>query len=57
MVKGMNSDKALDRNGFTMAFFQACWNVIKDDVMRVFLNFHARCKFEKALILLLLLSF
>jgi hypothetical protein len=47
VVKGMNSDKASGSNGFTMAFFQALWDVIKEDVMRVFHDFHARSKFEK----------
>lgn len=41
VAKGMNSNKASDPNGFTMAFFQPCWDVIKD-VMRVFHDFHAR---------------
>lgn len=35
VVKGINSDKALDLDGFTMAFFQVCWDVIKVDVMWV----------------------
>jgi len=49
---------------FTMAFFPACWDVIKD-VIRVFHDFHARGKLAKKkkkqtkqnLMLLLLLSF
>jgi hypothetical protein len=32
----MNRDKASSPDRFTMAFFQACWDVIKKDVMRVF---------------------
>jgi len=31
---------------FTMAFFPACWDVIKD-VIRVFHDFHARGKLAK----------
>jgi hypothetical protein len=29
VVKGMNNEKALGRDGFTMTFFQICWHVIK----------------------------
>lgn len=47
LTKGMNSDKAPDPDGFTMSFIQACWDVIKDDAMKVFHDFQARSKFEK----------
>jgi hypothetical protein len=57
VMKCMNSDQEPSLDGFTMAFFQTCWDVIKDDVMRVFHVFHARSKFEKVLMLLSLLSF
>jgi len=39
VVKGMNSEKALDRDGFSMAFFQVCWEVIKFNIMWVFYVF------------------
>ena len=42
VVKSMNSDKASNPDGFTMAFFQACWDVIDENIMRVFYDFHAR---------------
>jgi hypothetical protein len=42
-------DKALGPDGFSVAFFQDCWDVIKPDLMRVFLDFHARSNFEKSL--------
>jgi hypothetical protein len=29
----MPSDKVLGPDGFTGAFFKACWGIIKDDVM------------------------
>jgi hypothetical protein len=48
-VKALNSDKALGPNDFSMAFFQACWDVIKDDLMKVFHDFHAKAKFERSL--------
>jgi hypothetical protein len=47
-VKGMNSEMAPGSDGFTMSFFQVCWDVIKADIMGVFHDFHARSKFEKS---------
>ena len=40
MLKGMEGDKALGSDGFTMAFFQSCWAVVKHDIMVVFSKFH-----------------
>jgi len=45
----MHRDKAPSPDGFSMAFFQDCWDVIKPDLMWVFLDFHARSNFEKSL--------
>jgi hypothetical protein len=36
----MNREKAPGPNGFLMAFFQDCWDVIKSDIMGVFSDFH-----------------
>jgi hypothetical protein len=36
VVKCLNCDKALGPDGFTLAFFQDCWDVIKTDLMGVF---------------------
>ena len=47
MVKGMDRDKASGPDDFSMAFFQNCWDVIKVDIMAVFVEFHDRGKFEK----------
>jgi hypothetical protein len=49
VVKGMNKDKALGPDGFSIAFFQDCWDVIKADIMGVFQDFHAHSKFVKSL--------
>jgi hypothetical protein len=49
VVKGMNSDKATGADGFSMAFFQACWDVIKAYIMGVLHDFHAGSKFENNL--------
>jgi hypothetical protein len=48
-VKAMNGDKAPSPNDFSMVFFQACWHVLKVDIMKSFCDFHARGKFEKSL--------
>jgi hypothetical protein len=49
VVKAMNGDKVLGPNCFFMAFFQACWVVLKENIMKIFRDFHARGKFERSL--------
>jgi hypothetical protein len=49
VIYGMDGNKAPGPDGFSMAFFQACWEVLKNDIMAVFSDFHARSKFEKSL--------
>ena len=39
-VYHLNKEKALGPNGFTIAVYQECRDVIKEDLMRVFLEFH-----------------
>jgi hypothetical protein len=46
VVKAINSDKALGLDGYSMVFFQIYWDVLKEDIMKVFHDFHARGKFE-----------
>ena len=36
----LDRDKASGLDGFTIAVFQYCWNVIKEDLVRVFAEFH-----------------
>ena len=36
----MDRDKASRPDGFTIAVFQDCWDVIKEDLVRVFAEFH-----------------
>jgi hypothetical protein len=43
----ISRERMLGHDDFTLAFFQACWDVIKADIMGVFHDFHARSKFEK----------
>jgi hypothetical protein len=40
VVEGFNGDKAPGPDGFPMAFFQACWAVLSQDIMRVLHSFH-----------------
>jgi hypothetical protein len=49
VIKGMDRDKAPGPDGFSMAFFQDCWEVVKEDFMAVFEEFHARGKFVKSI--------
>jgi exonuclease III len=49
VIKGMNRDKAPGPDGFSLAFFQDCWDVIKLDLMGVFQDFHTHSKFVKSI--------
>ena len=49
VVSNMNRDKAPGLDGFTMSFFQSCWGILKEDVMKVFHYLHAHGYFEKSL--------
>jgi hypothetical protein len=48
VMKVMNG-KAPKPNSFSMAFFKACWGVLKEAIMKVFRDFHARGQFERSL--------
>jgi hypothetical protein len=49
VIKGIDRDKAPGLDGFSMAFFQECWDVIKGDLMAVFSEFHDRGEFVKSI--------
>jgi hypothetical protein len=49
VIKGMDRDKAPGLDGFSMAFFQDCWEVVKGDFVAVFEEFYARGKFVKSI--------
>jgi hypothetical protein len=49
VVKVMVGDKALSPYDFSMAFFKACWDVLRVDIVKAFSDFHAIGKFEKSL--------
>lgn len=40
VVWSIEDVKALGSNGFTMAFFKQCWDIIKNDLMDTMANFH-----------------
>jgi hypothetical protein len=49
VIKGMDRDKAPSPDGFSLAFFQDCWGMVKADFMVVFAEFHIRGKFVKSI--------
>jgi hypothetical protein len=49
VIKGMDGDKAPGPDGFSMAFFKDCWEIIKGDFMAVFSEFHEQGKFVKCI--------
>jgi hypothetical protein len=49
VVLGFNGDKAPGSDGFTMGFFQSCWDVVKADIMTFLNDFHGCYSFEKSL--------
>ena len=40
VIKEFNGDKSPGPDGFSMAFFQACWGILKSNIMAVFHHFH-----------------
>jgi hypothetical protein len=49
VVTNFIGDKAPSPDGFTMEFFQKCWEVLKVDIIAVLKEFHNSGKFEKSL--------
>ena len=49
VLREMEGDKAPVPDGFTMAFFQKCCNVVEKDVMDVFDYFHWHSVFERSM--------
>ncbi|RVW31161.1 putative ribonuclease H protein [Vitis vinifera] len=45
----MNSDKALGSDGFTVAFWQACWDFVKEEILELFKEFYDQSSFTKSL--------
>lgn len=49
VIRRMVKDKGLGLDGFSMRFFQTCWDMVREDLMRVFHEFFLVVKFEKNL--------
>ena len=49
VVHGFVGDKVLGPDGFPMAFFQFCWDVVRMDIMQVLNYFHGMGSFERSL--------
>ncbi|XP_075092306.1 uncharacterized protein LOC107821421 [Nicotiana tabacum] len=47
-LKMCASDKAPGPDGYTMGFFRKCWDILKEDIMAAFNNFHSQEMFEKS---------
>ena len=45
----MNGDKAPGSDGFTMAFWQSCWEFAKKEILEMFREFHEHSSFLKSL--------
>ena len=45
----MKGDKALGPDGFTAAFWQACWDFVKEEVVDLFKEFYEHVSFAKCL--------
>ena len=49
VLQEMEGDKVPGPDNFTIAFFQKCWSVVKNDVMAFFDHFHRSSEFEQSL--------
>ena len=49
VVSHMNGDKAPGLDSFPMAFFHACWPIVKGDLLAVFSEFHEYGSFQRSL--------
>ena len=45
----MNGDKAPGSDGFTLAFWQSCWEFIKEEIIEMFKEFYEHSSFLKSL--------
>ncbi|RVW58795.1 hypothetical protein CK203_108285 [Vitis vinifera] len=48
VLMDMNGDKAPGPDGFAVAFWQNCWDFVKEEVMEMFKEFHEQSSFLKA---------
>ena len=45
----MNGDKAPGPDGFTLAFWQSCWDFVKEEILDMFKEFHEQNSFLRSL--------
>ena len=45
----MNGDKAAGPNGFSLFFWQRCWDFVKEEILEMFKEFHDQNMFLKSL--------
>ena len=45
----MNGDKAPGPDGFSLAFFQSCWLILKGDIVQLFHQLHDHGTFAKSI--------
>ena len=45
----MNGDKAPGSDGFTVAFWQSCWDFVKEEILDMFKEFHEQSSFLRSL--------
>ena len=45
----MNGDKAPGPDGFTVAFWQSCWDFVEEEVVELFKEFYDHKSFAKSL--------
>ena len=45
----LNGDKAPGPDGFTMAFWQTCWDFVKEEILEMFKEFYVQRSFAKSL--------
>ena len=48
-LMGMNGDKAPGPDGFTVAFWQSCWDFVKEEIVDLFKEFFDEKSFAKSL--------
>ncbi|KAJ9686325.1 hypothetical protein PVL29_015292 [Vitis rotundifolia] len=48
-LRDMNGDKAPGPDGFTMAFWQYCWDFVKEEILEMFMEFHEQNSFLRSL--------
>ena len=48
-LMGMNGDKAPSPDGFTIAFWQSSWELVKEEIMELFREFYDQRSFAKSL--------